>query len=754
MAGQAARLKQAQAVRLAWNGVKLLSDQAVSTFDNNLYVVDAIRSRIADLPLDAATNFFTGWADSLTGGLHGRLREAMGIDTFVDRDSGTYMAGNMLGVVHGFLLGSGAGNTAHIGWAYTSARGITAVSTTGGVIEASINFASGEGTVMDALDLMPAGGAVLGKLTDGLGIFRCFVGDTPVVVAVEEVTFPVTVEEPASIRFIPLATGGTCIALATALQFHQHRRRRNRNGTSNRLVPRRRRRTPAAPREGPSCRTHTPAPEMTTSAAVRSSLRQRTPGRHLDELTMLPEPAQIQQTLLQLFPLRQLWNRSASAQGVTGNHSSESPSEHQPPIKQSADPPTDNWPRSLMTPISLLLLAIGSLLTWTGLGHDPISPVEPDTATAGMASGSATAINFSPAVCPLTLPIRDVRLGQRVVGRNPLRDDVDHTTPEPDRDSWREIHLSLTKPDGRTVSIELLRPVEWLVLQVLAAEPPPTTSDSVTPLTPLALPLAGRTDDGTHDTTDAFAVFIGRKIRLDLPEMGAAGPAVITSIRPCPPIEPDDETGRRVVTGRFIHAPDGGLLALLVEGENTPTGVTDNHPYWSVTRQRFVAAGQLEVGEQIDTLTGPRRIHQIAPRIQRETVYNLEVHSEHVYRVGSLGTLVHNVYPYSGPLERGMHLTNKVGAGSARPPSHHVFPQEFRDWFLQRHVKIDRVTVPMDQGTHTAIHTMGWNDAMMTVLRQAEAVKKGKLSAREIWEAGYRQMRLFGIADLPIVPYD
>ena len=50
--------------------------------------------------------------------------------------------------------------------------------------------------------------------------------------------------------------------------------------------------------------------------------------------------------------------------------------------------------------------------------------------------------------------------------------------------------------------------------------------------------------------------------------------------------------------------PGDNILYLDITGLDEPLGVTDTHPIWSETRQDFVVAGQLEVGEQFRTLTG------------------------------------------------------------------------------------------------------------------------------------------------------
>jgi hypothetical protein len=73
--------------------------------------------------------------------------------------------------------------------------------------------------------------------------------------------------------------------------------------------------------------------------------------------------------------------------------------------------------------------------------------------------------------------------------------------------------------------------------------------------------------------------------------------------------------------------------------------VTTAHPFWSVTRDDFVPAGELELLEQVVTIDGQIwRLTAITPRAGPETVYNFEVAGEHVYYVGSDGLLVHNAY--------------------------------------------------------------------------------------------------------------
>ncbi len=62
----------------------------------------------------------------------------------------------------------------------------------------------------------------------------------------------------------------------------------------------------------------------------------------------------------------------------------------------------------------------------------------------------------------------------------------------------------------------------------------------------------------------------------------------------------------------------------------------------SVDRNAWVSAINLEIGETLKTLTGTTVVQSRSKREEPETVYNIEVEGDHVYRVGESGVLVHN----------------------------------------------------------------------------------------------------------------
>ena len=255
------------------------------------------------------------------------------------------------------------------------------------------------------------------------------------------------------------------------------------------------------------------------------------------------------------------------------------------------------WARlSDWVPAGLAVLVVVSL--WWALAQQvEVTGTRPVTAAADSAQR------------PLQVkPIREIQLGERIQGRNPLREQVEDFEPDPA--TWRDIHLQMRKSAGGALTIELLRPMEWI---------------------------------------EAYGAQPGSTVHLDLHEMGAVGDATVIAINPCPPIQTGVGT---VVTGKFVHqcAPGTGLVYLRIEGQSEPTGVTDNHPYWSVDRQDFVPVGELRVGELVETEFGAKRVQSVEFWTGFEgLLYNLET-TEHVFRVGSVGTLVHNgcaVAPYA-----------------------------------------------------------------------------------------------------------
>ena len=163
------------------------------------------------------------------------------------------------------------------------------------------------------------------------------------------------------------------------------------------------------------------------------------------------------------------------------------------------------------------------------------------------------------------------------------------------------------------------------------------------------------------DWIEAIGAEVGGMVFLDLAEMGARGWAKVLAIDPCP--EPEIGPGQRV-TGTFRHS-HGWAADLVLESETDSIGVTPLHLFWSVDRSSWVPVGQLRQGETLKTLRGFTKVVSYTLRERPESVYNLEVDGDHVYRVGDSDVLVHN------------QSTNPNQSQSSQSQPDHVFATGF-----------------------------------------------------------------------------
>ncbi|MBI3862421.1 MAG: hypothetical protein HY290_11050, partial [Planctomycetia bacterium] len=234
----------------------------------------------------------------------------------------------------------------------------------------------------------------------------------------------------------------------------------------------------------------------------------------------------------------------------------------------------------------------------------------------------------------VTRPIQDIRPGMRVLAKNPELVNVDVSQAEFTPENTHLVVLHMLKRDGGELTIERLMSVDELAFAAddqisLEFESGESIRAALT---------------ATADDFDAESS-VGTIIELDLPELGAEGPAEIVAVRSCPEIEPDDCTGRRLVTSVFRHAA-ANVVDVSTEATDSSIGATANHPFWSEDRQAFIPAGELRSGERLRRADGRiDKVTAIVPRAGPEPVFNLEVDGEHVYFVGTDGLLVHNSYP-------------------------------------------------------------------------------------------------------------
>ncbi|MFN0197433.1 MAG: Hint domain-containing protein [Planctomycetaceae bacterium] len=202
------------------------------------------------------------------------------------------------------------------------------------------------------------------------------------------------------------------------------------------------------------------------------------------------------------------------------------------------------------------------------------------------------------------IPISQIEVADKVRGHNPLREQVSDVDVNPA--TWRKIRLRMAKSQSLLLWIDLLRPIEWI---------------------------------------EHHAVVVGETIHLDLVEMGAVGEAEVLAIEPCPPTQPGLGT---VVIGKFVHeCRDAELVEIRIEGQSESVRVTPEHPYWSEDREEFVPVGELREGERVSTTKGQQRIASLSRTTYTGLLYNLET-TEHVFRVGTHGALVHNMCGVGG----------------------------------------------------------------------------------------------------------
>lgn len=314
-------------------------------------------------------------------------------------------------------------------------------------------------------------------------------------------------------------------------------------------------------------------------------------------------------------------------------------------------------------------------------------PVVPTHAPSG---GSVQASPSHPT------PIEQIALGQRVAGRNPEVSEQERADfLQVDPETWRLVRLELTKPDGSLLRVGLLRPEQWLLEQ------------------------------------DAR---IGGRVFLDLNELGAVGWAEVVGVGPCPAVVGDQAGG--VVTGTFEHL-SGEVLDLQLSGVE-PIGVTASHPFWSSDRHEFVPAGQLRVGERVVGLSGLHAVESIRPRDGPTPVYNLEVNGEHVYRVASVGVLVHNngcpTVAYHGTdVESGLALLNGRNLDQTIASSRKIDGPE--GFFLATHVE-DAEFFAMRRGRGTVLE-FHFSDRAVKELNAAGVI-------RQAIPGGPKSPRFFG----------
>jgi len=94
--------------------------------------------------------------------------------------------------------------------------------------------------------------------------------------------------------------------------------------------------------------------------------------------------------------------------------------------------------------------------------------------------------------------------------------------------------------------------------------------------------------------------------------------------------------------------------------------------------------------------------------------------------------------------EKGMRVSNAY----PRDPLHHVLPQEHRAFFASKGIDIDKYTVAITEGEHSAIHTMQWNKKWGDWIKANQGAGE-----TEIWQFARKMMDEFKLNNRPFVRY-
>ncbi len=126
---------------------------------------------------------------------------------------------------------------------------------------------------------------------------------------------------------------------------------------------------------------------------------------------------------------------------------------------------------------------------------------------------------------------------------------------------------------------------------------------------------------------------------LELEELRLRGIARVVQMRRAPAVAPGPG---RVVLATVQHFASY-VFALQIGGEEIRA--TGNHPFYSLARDAFVVAEELELGELVQTREGPLALVSRVRVDGEHAVFNLQVERDSEYAVGWRGTRVHNTYP-------------------------------------------------------------------------------------------------------------
>ena len=405
--------KGAQGIKDAEYGLDIVRNKELSLFEYQDSAT-AIGLEYITPVLDNTVNFMTGWADALTAGGFSYVVSDDWL-RYVDYESNAYYGGQAVGVLHSFVMGGAAGNLAHAGWAFTAVRVQTAATTAFGMYQTSAKIANGEKLdIWDYLNFAPAAGFVIGKLTRGLGIFRCFVAETPVATGWTEIG-TATVGPLNEAAEDGLSVGWVIAGAVTVVAIGSHKKTRKKKKL-----------------------------KRTSPTRKRSNIDEPNPNRY--------DPNQIPSAGTE--PTMTTEQEQAFAQ-FTDFREDETPTMNVRTLEDSdSSEESKPWLRKLLLAVPLLFACF---CFWQALPNRVTSPQ------------SAQAISVStPAELQrqvITKRIDQMQPTDWVLANNPTGEEDLEFGRIVDPESWRLLQLEAPKDDGSVSEIQMVRPLWWLEVQ-------------------------------------------------------------------------------------------------------------------------------------------------------------------------------------------------------------------------------------------------------------------------------------------------
>ncbi len=172
-------------------------------------------------------------------------------------------------------------------------------------------------------------------------------------------------------------------------------------------------------------------------------------------------------------------------------------------------------------------------------------------------------------------------------------------------------------------------------------------------------------------------LFPAKSFRFHSEDLEVTGAAIITAIQSAPAIAEGDGP---VVISRFVTHGVNSLATVTLENGEQLTG-TRQHPIWCENREEWTQLAELQPGDLARSRHGLLQVAQVTLLHDTQTVYNLEVHGEHVYELLDCGILVHNSEEDCAKIASELLAPNRVSRfGEVGPSTHRqtgiVFPAE------------------------------------------------------------------------------